>query len=113
MGILILPEEQATQLSKTYISGTKKLFILILALALVSVNGRPRPQFGNLGALNPSNWTKQGGKNHGTTKLLTGAGLWGLGAVTGNQALQRTGEGLKGLGVATLIGSHLLPNGRR
>ena len=51
--------------------------------------------------------------SHGTTKLLTGAGLWGLGAVTGNQALQRTGEGLKGLGVATLIGSHLLPNGRR
>jgi len=89
-----------------------KVFILVLALALISVNGRPRPQF-NLGALNPANWTKQGGKNHGTTKLLTGAGLWGLGAVTGNQALQRTGEGLKGLGVATLIGSHLLPNGRR
>ena len=29
--------------------------------------------------------------SHGTTKLLTGAGLWGLGAVTGNQAQRQKG----------------------
>merc|ERR1711894_651679 len=108
---------------KTYISRIEiplleiwkmnKVFILVLALALISVNGRPRPQFGNLGALNPANWTKQGGKNHGTTKLLTGAGVWALGKVTGNQQLQATGKGLKTLGAATLIGSHFLPQGRR
>ena len=44
--------------------------------------------------------------------MLTGAGLWGLGAVTGNQQLQQTGHGLKKLGAASLIGSHFLPNGR-
>ena len=48
----------------------------------------------------------------GTNKLLTGAGLYGLGAVTGNQHLQQTGHDLKQLGVAALIGSHFLPNGR-
>ena len=50
--------------------------------------------------------------SHGTTKLLTGAGLWGLGAATNNQNLQRTGEGLKKLGAVTLLGSHFLPGGR-
>ena len=52
--------------------------------------------------------------SHGTQKILTGAGLWGLGAITGNKQLQNTGHGLKKLGAATLIGSHFLPNnGRR
>ena len=48
----------------------------------------------------------------GINKLLTGAGLYGLGAVTGNQHLQKTGHDLQQLGVAALIGSHFLPNGR-
>ena len=51
--------------------------------------------------------------SHATTKLLTGAGVWALGKVTGNQQLQATGKGLKTLGAATLIGSHFLPQGRR
>ena len=49
----------------------------------------------------------------GTSKLLTGAGLYGLGAVTGNQQLQSTGKALKTLGAATLVGSHFLPTGGR
>ena len=48
----------------------------------------------------------------GTSKVQHGAGLWALGALTGNQNLQQHGEGLKHLGVATLIGSQFLPNGR-
>ena len=48
----------------------------------------------------------------GINKLITGAGLYGLGAVTGNQHLQKTGHDLEKLGVAALIGSHFLPNGR-
>ena len=51
--------------------------------------------------------------SHGTTKVLTGAGLWALGAATGNQQLQQTGHGLKKLGAATLVGSHFLPNSGR
>ena len=45
--------------------------------------------------------------------MLTGAGLWALGAATGNQQLQQTGHGLKKLGAATLVGSHFLPNSGR
>merc|ERR1711997_904603 len=89
-----------------------KICILILVVVLISVDAGPVPQFGNLGALNPNNWTKQGGKRHGATKLAAGAGVWALGAVTGNQQLQQTGHGLKKLGAASLIGSHFLPNGR-
>ena len=51
--------------------------------------------------------------SHGTTKVLTGAGVWALGAVTGNQQLQSTGKALKTLGAATLVGSHFLPTGGR
>ena len=36
--------------------------------------------------------------SHGTTKVLTGAGLWALGAATGNQQLQQTGHGYAGGG---------------
>ena len=45
--------------------------------------------------------------------MLTGAGVWALGAVTGNQQLQSTGKALKTLGAATLVGSHFLPSGGR
>ena len=44
----------------------------------------------------------------GRTKILAGAGIGILGALTGNQGLQQAGGGLVGLGVASSLGAHLL-----
>ena len=44
----------------------------------------------------------------GRGKILAGAGLAGLGLLTGNQGLQQAGGGLVGLGVASSLGAHLL-----
>ena len=46
--------------------------------------------------------------SHGRTKFWTGAGLWGLGAVTGNSGLQNVGGGLAKLGLLTKVGAHFL-----
>ena len=43
----------------------------------------------------------------GRTKILAGAGIGILGALTGNQGLQQAGGGLVGLGVASSLGAHL------
>ena len=43
----------------------------------------------------------------GRTKILAGAGIGILGALTGNQQLQQAGGGLVGLGVASSLGAHL------
>merc|ERR1712223_1152379 len=43
----------------------------------------------------------QGLKNHGKQKFWTGAGLYGLGAVTGNSGLKNVGGGLVKLGLLT------------
>ena len=44
----------------------------------------------------------------GKTKIVAGAGLGILGALTGNAQLQQAGGGLVGLGVASSLGAHLL-----
>merc|ERR1712020_882224 len=49
----------------------------------------------------------QGLKNHGRTKFWTGAGLWGLGALTNNQGLQNVGGGLAKLGLASKVLAHV------
>ena len=36
---------------------------------------------------------------HGKSKALTGVGLWAVGAATGNENLQQTGQALTGLGL--------------
>ena len=43
----------------------------------------------------------------GRTKILAGAGLGIVGALTGNAQLQQAGGGLVGLGVASSLGAHL------
>ena len=43
----------------------------------------------------------------GKAKIITGAGIGILGALTGNQGLQQAGGGLVGLGVASSLGAHL------
>merc|ERR1712122_206523 len=48
----------------------------------------------------------QGLKNHGKQKFWTGAGLYGLGAVTGNAGLKNTGAGLAKLGLLTKGAAH-------
>ena len=45
---------------------------------------------------------------HGRTKFATGAGLWALGAITGNQGWQNTGAGLAKLGLLSKLGAHFI-----
>ena len=42
--------------------------------------------------------------SHGKSKVLTGAALWGVGAITNNQNLQQTGQALAGLGLLSKAG---------
>ena len=44
--------------------------------------------------------------SHGRDKFWTGAGLYGLGAVTGNNQLKNVGGGLAQLGLLTKVGAH-------
>jgi hypothetical protein len=44
--------------------------------------------------------------SHGKQKFWTGAGLYGLGAVTGNSGLKNVGGGLAKLGLLTKVGAH-------
>ena len=44
--------------------------------------------------------------SHGKQKFWTGAGLYGLGAVTGNAGLKNTGAGLAKLGLLTKGAAH-------
>ena len=44
--------------------------------------------------------------SHGKQKFWTGAGLYGLGTVTGNQGLKNVGGGLAKLGLLTKVGAH-------
>ena len=46
--------------------------------------------------------------SHGRQKFATGAGLWALGAITGNQGWQNTGAGLAKLGLLSKVGAHVL-----
>ena len=46
--------------------------------------------------------------SHGQQKFWTGAGLYGLGAVTGNSGLKNVGGGLVKLGVLSKVGAHFL-----
>ena len=50
---------------------------------------------------------------HGTQKALIGAGLFGLGAITGNRGLQDTGAAIGALGLGTKLGAHILPSSGR
>ena len=43
----------------------------------------------------------------GKNKLVAGAGIGIVGALTGNKQLQQAGGGLVGLGVASSLGGHL------
>ena len=48
--------------------------------------------------------------SHGKQKFWTGAGLYGLGAVTGNAGLKNTGAGLAKLGLLTKGAAHFFWN---
>ena len=45
--------------------------------------------------------------SHGTTKLVTGLGLLGIGALTGNQDITNVGSAISTLGIGTKIAAHL------
>ena len=44
--------------------------------------------------------------SHGKQKFWTGAGLYGLGTLTGNSGLKNVGGGLAKLGLLTKVGAH-------
>jgi len=57
---------------------------------------------------NRRNGPNQALKQHGAQKFATGAGLFALGAVTGNSGWQNTGAGLAKLGLLSKLGAHFL-----
>ena len=49
---------------------------------------------------------------HGKQKVLAGGALWGVGALTNNQGLQKAGATVFKAGLGTKIAAHFLPQGR-
>ena len=45
--------------------------------------------------------------SHGTTKVVAGLGLLGLGALTGNQDVTNLGSAVTTLGIGTKVAAHL------
>ena len=45
-------------------------------------------------------------------KVLAGGALWGVGALTNNQGLQKAGATVFKAGLGTKIAAHFLPQGR-
>merc|ERR1711899_268360 len=101
----------------------KAILVLVIFIATVVVFGNSTPisrdvrsaapldLFGALNNVNRGIFNRrpnQGLKNHGRNKFWTGAGLYGLGAVTGNSGLQNVGGGLVKLGLLTKLGAHIL-----
>merc|ERR1711956_92725 len=99
----------------------KQICVLILALALITADAAPSPRkyyrsrnrsrgrsySSHSGYNSGSNGPNRFLKDVGRTKILAGAGIGILGALTGNQQLQQAGGGLVGLGVASSLGAHL------
>ena len=81
----------------------------VLAIALLASGVRPAPAPAPLFGIN---LTRGGLKNHGTNKVLVGAGLAGLGLLTNNRGITNLGTQTVGLGAGTLVASHFFPQGR-
>merc|ERR1712029_757406 len=64
-----------------------KIFALVLTIALLAVQVMPAPI---LQKFLPQ-LTRSGLKEHGKNKVLAGGALWGVGALTNNQGLQKAG----------------------
>merc|ERR1712038_28464 len=114
-------------LSQTVIM-TKIILILVLFVAVLGTIGKASPVRRPARAAEPLDLfggllgnrnrgfggrPNQGLKNHGRTKFWTGAGLWGLGALTNNQGLQNVGGGLAKLGLASKVLAHVPGFGRK
>merc|ERR1711997_1123376 len=93
----------------------KQICVLILAMALITADAAPSPRkycrsrsrsnsrHYSSGSSGPNRFLKDVGR----TKIIAGAGLGIVGALTGNAQLQQAGGGLVGLGVASSLGAHL------
>merc|ERR1711963_348225 len=90
-----------------------KLCLLVFAVVLLSseVTPAPAPIKDIINAFVPQ-LTKPGLKNHGTNKVLVGAGIKGLGYLTNNQGLKNLGKQTIGAGAGTLVAAHFFPQGR-
>merc|ERR1711935_123059 len=80
----------------------KTTFLLVLIVALMAVDAAPLFGFPEL--------TKPGLKEHGKNKFLAGAGLAGIGLLTGNAGITSLGTNLAGLGLKTKVAAHLFPS---
>merc|ERR1711990_523624 len=110
MGTIFVRHQAVTRwASKNFskmMNKTSTTLFFILAL-LVASEALPAPQFFGI------NLNQESAKQHGTQKALIGAGLFGLGAITGNQGLQDTGAAIGALGLGTKLGAHILPSSGR
>merc|ERR1739844_201091 len=82
----------------------KTTFFLILIVALMTADAAP-PVFGI-----PPVAGRPGLKQHGKNKFIAGAGIAGLGLLTGNQGITNLGTNLAGLGLKTKLAAHLFPS---
>merc|ERR1712051_1124572 len=96
----------------------KQIFVLILALALITADAAPSPRKYYRNRSRPPSYSSHSSysgssgpnkflKDVGRTKIVSGAGLGIHGALTGNAQLQQAGGALVGLGAASSIGAHL------
>merc|ERR1712203_175173 len=95
----------------------KQICVLILAMALITADAAPSPRkyyrsrgrsySRHSGYSSGSSGPNRFLKDVGRTKIIAGAGLGIVGALTGNAQLQQAGGGLVGLGVASSLGAHL------
>jgi len=53
--------------------------------------------------------TRPGLKQHGKNKFIAGAGISGLGLLTGNAGISSLGTNVAGLGLKTKLAAHLFP----
>merc|ERR1712172_237008 len=80
----------------------KTTFLLILIVALMTADAAPIFGFPQL--------TRPGLKEHGKNKFIAGAGIAGLGLLTGNAGITSLGTNLAGLGLKTKLAAHLFPS---
>merc|ERR1712224_244358 len=122
MGIaIILYGNIDTKITFTHSTMNKIILALFLFVIVLSVqsgssspvdrvarDADPWKSYGGRRRYNSGSRVNQGLKNHGRQKFATGAGLWALGAVTGNKGWQNTGAGLAKLGLLSKVGAHVL-----
>merc|ERR1712037_2379 len=88
--------------SSTWEKKMNTICILIVAMALITAEAAPRPQFGNF-------FNQENLKDHGRNKFVVGAGVAVAGALLGNQQIQQAGTGIAVAGLVPKGAAHAFP----